>query len=157
MDILGIKPENPETLLRYMVYKTTNETLLIKSKELIKKIKFYTCSRDLNNFNLSDKDLINLSKIFYRYKKIFLAFKHNLNNAYIINRIRRLAKKNHIPCKTKVLDNILSGLYLTTEDLNKELKNITVFKKLSILQYLNKSFNIVAYLITLENGIHEKF
>ena len=142
MDILGIKPENPETLLRYMVYKTTNETLLIKSKDLIKKIKFYTCSRDLNNFNLSDKDLINLSKIFYRYKKIFLAFKYNLNNAYIINRIRRLAKKNHIPCKTKVLDNILSGLYLTTEELNKELKNITVFKKLSILQYLNKSFNI---------------
>lgn len=141
MDILGIKPENPETLLRYMVYKTTNETLLIKSKDLIKKIKFYTCSRDLKNLNLSDKDLINLSKIFYRYKKIFLAFKHNLNNAHTINRIRRLAKKNHVPCKTKVLDAIL---YMNTplEDIIKELDKITIFKKLSILQYLNKSFNI---------------
>lgn len=141
MDILGIKPENPETLLRYIVYKTTNEILLIKSKNLINKIKFNNC--DLNNFNLSNKDLINLSKIFYRYKKIFLAFKHYLNNAHTINRIRRLAKKNHVPCKTKVLDNILMGDYLTSEELNKELKNITIFKKLSILQYLNKSFNIV--------------
>jgi hypothetical protein len=90
---------------------------------------------------LSDKDLINLSKIFYRYKKIFLAFKYNLNNAHTINRIRRLAKKNHIPCKTKTLDAIL---YMDTplEDIIKELDKITIFKKLSILQYLNKSFNI---------------
>lgn len=139
MDILGIKPENPETLLRYIVYKTANETLLIKSKNLINKIKFNI--GDLNNFNLSDKDLINLSKIFYRYKKIFLAFKYNLKNAHTINRIRRLAKKNHVPCKTKVLDAIL---YMNTplEDIIKELDKITIFKKLSILQYLNKFFNI---------------
>ena len=69
-----------------------------------------------------------MSKIFYRYKKIFLAFKHNLNNAHTINRIRRLAKKNHVPCKTKVLDAIL---YMNTplEDIIKELdKRLQDFK-----------------------------
>jgi hypothetical protein len=141
MEKLGIKPENPETLLRYIVYKTTDETLLIKSRELINKIKFSSYRCDLNLLNLSDKDLINLSKIFYRYKKIFLAFKNYQNNARIINRIRRLAKKNHVPCKTKTLDAILH-MDTPIEDIIKELDKITIFKKLSILQYLNKTFNI---------------
>lgn len=104
-----IYPSNPESFFKCLVYKATGETMIIKNKELIRKIKCgeFVCFNDL-----SDDELKNLSKIFYRYKPLFLAFKQQLgwhdSNAYAINKIRKYAKKHHEPMVIGFWESILN-------------------------------------------------
>jgi hypothetical protein len=76
-DKLNMIPENPIEFLRFLIYKATGETLIIKNKELIDKIK----ESNVNVFYLFLKydDLYGfkrLAEIYYRFKIIFLAFRH---------------------------------------------------------------------------------
>lgn len=104
-DKLNIFPKDKFSLLRYLVYKSTHSSELIKSKQMINRIKVGVCS--LNN--LAEEDLIKLSSIFYRFKPIFLAFKsQSPSNAKVINKIRRLAKKYHQPMKIGFWESVIN-------------------------------------------------
>lgn len=109
-DFDGTVPEDPEMLLRYLVYSTTSSTLLIKNEELIHAIKANSkpsLGRDNKRAYkiLSKANLAELASIFFRYKPIFLAYKTWAGCAPIINRIRRLAEKYHQPQSDVTIKN----------------------------------------------------
>ena len=105
----GIKPSDPETLFRYLVYCATKETLIIKNKNLIFKIKSAMANpnrAELIN-SLTEDEMKALASIFYRYKPLFLAFK-TPETASVINRIRRLAVKYHKPQSANTIKNFVN-------------------------------------------------
>lgn len=104
-----IKPSDPETLFRYLVYRATKETLIIKNKNLILKIKSAMANpnrAELIN-SLTEDEMKALASIFYRYKPLFLAFK-TPETASVINRIRRLAVKYHKPQSANTIKNFVN-------------------------------------------------
>lgn len=106
----GIKPSDPEMLFRYLVYRATNETLIIKNQQLITKIKsaMHNNSEYVRLINsLTEDEMKALASIFYRYKPLFLAFK-TPGTASVINRIRRLAVKYHKPQSTRTIKNFVN-------------------------------------------------
>lgn len=139
----GKYPNNAISLFRYIVYVATNETLLIKNRNLIEKIK-NSCNA-FNFRNLTEKQIVALSTIFFRYKPLFLAFKCTMNSP-VINKIRRLAEKNHKPLKVGMLEAMLNADYLDAYatgkvnidvgKLNAELENCTNFKLIRLIQTL---------------------
>jgi len=94
-DLDDTVPQDPQDFLRYVIYKTTGQTLLIKNKYLIDLIKNSTAIAPYIYFNKAD--VVRLAEIFFRYKPLFLAFKSHDGCAPIINYIRRLADKFHGP------------------------------------------------------------
>jgi hypothetical protein len=93
-------PNDAMTMFRYFVYKATEQTLLIKSKDLIEKIKAskYVLPK------LSTTQLTALAEHFNRLKPLWLAFK--VNNAAIVNRVAKLSKKAHKPLPMNVMSNV---------------------------------------------------
>lgn len=103
----GIKPSDPETLFRYLVYCATKETLIIKNKNLINIIK-RAARNNIELINsLTEDEMKALASIFYRYKPLFLAFK-TPETASVINRIRRLAVKYHKPQSANTIKNFVN-------------------------------------------------
>lgn len=103
----GIKPSDPETLFRYLVYCATKETLIIKNKNLIGIIK-RAARNNIELINsLTEDEMKALASIFYRYKPLFLAFK-TPETANVINKIRRLAVKYHKPQSARTIKNFVN-------------------------------------------------
>lgn len=103
----GIKPSDPETLFRYLVYCATKETLIIKNKNLIDMIK-RAARNNIELINsLTEDEMKALASIFYRYKPLFLAFK-TPETASVINKIRRLAVKYHKPQSANTIKNFVN-------------------------------------------------
>lgn len=107
-DMDGTVPTNPTSVLRYLVYKTTEQTLLIKNQRLVRQIqanvqygKYAAVAYEI----LSRADQAGLASIFLRYKPIFLAYKKYPRCAPIINRLRRLADEYHRPLPDVTLQN----------------------------------------------------
>lgn len=92
-DEYGVYPTDKFDLLRYIVYKVTGESQIIKDKNIITRIRYG------KSFDMSKLDYValqDLSSIFYRFKPVFLGLKHNdQKNKTVINKIRRMAKLNH--------------------------------------------------------------
>jgi hypothetical protein len=78
-DKLNIIPENNIEFLRYLIYKQTKRTLLIKDKETINNLKNSNKKEALNLLNKykDQYSLIPLSEIFNRFK--ILSFQHIIN------------------------------------------------------------------------------
>lgn len=99
-DLYEIYPENPVEFFRYVIFKTTGTTLLIKNDELIEHIK-------LSKFDPSDLfetfGLERLAEIFNRFKPLFLAYKKRAGKA--INRISKLSKTYHKPLVSNPLND----------------------------------------------------
>ena len=123
-DELGIAPNKKFDLFRYIMYKTTGSTLIIKNKPTINAIISSNTQFDFNT--LSDRQLIGLASIFYRFKPLFLAFKKTCNtgayystpvtsrNAHVINKIRRMAPKYHTPLAESVMATMLGKAHDST-------------------------------------------
>lgn len=138
-DSLNTIPEDPAEFLRYLVYKATGKTMLIKSKELITEIKANANKPEvIALFDSYKYGLENLASVFYRFKPIWLAFKVK-KTSWLINKLRRLAMVYHVPVEPQFLDS-LSNVAYNTENIKKAkqyLKKITIFRKLRILLALN--------------------
>lgn len=149
---LGMTPNDKFSLLRYIVFKTTNETMLIKNKELIDKIK--TSIQPFDFTTLSEEQLKGLASIFYRFKDIFLAFrKHTHNytwvkpdklllvqvakNREIINKLRRLAPKYHKPFEAGFWETLLQNKNVTNDEIREKAKDVTNFKLVRMIQAIN--------------------
>lgn len=131
--------------VRYMVMKTTDSTMLIKSPEVLANVK--TNAHAVNtSFLKNHKDV--LSKVFNRHKRIILSLKSKKTRT-IINKITRLSKTNHVPVREAINKTFVSkALAGEIEDVSSVLNKISVrdkFKYLNMLEYkkLQKSDDVV--------------
>ena len=158
-DYFSIVPENPVEFLRYVVYRATNKTLLIKNKALTEEIKGKDNLDVSRYFDLYEKEFgfARLGEIFYRYKPIFLAFRTNTKLKRSINKIRRLAKTNHKPMKADLLNDVTAGLskgWLPDSDrFATELKKASVFRKIRLAYALKfRTTDADSILYRVRNG-----
>jgi hypothetical protein len=138
-DTLNIWPENAHNLFRLIMYKTTGVTMIVNNNETIRRIKLSGYIFDFNK--LSDADLTRLSSIFLRYKKLFLAFKHNkyVDNRSAINKLRKLAVKNHKPFKAGFWQTLFSEPK-TAEEIKAQLGELTTYKKIALMQLCKERY-----------------
>lgn len=119
-DMYGVIPTDTLEFFRYILYRTTGQSLLIKSKEVIKAITVsnYNPAVQFEQFGLEK-----LAEIFNRFKPLFLAFKPKCPKT--INKISKLSKIHHKPLVANPL-NYVTSIILTQEDLHW-LENATPF------------------------------
>lgn len=129
-----IVPKNVDDFMRLIVYKITNSTLLIKSKNVIQQIK-NTMNVAYETSYMSDKTVViiekyldayvnkygevRLAQSFNRYKSIFLALKNDYTKS-LINKISRLSKKHHKPLQKNIMSNAVDMIEkqeISTDDL----------------------------------------
>ena len=159
-DELGIAPNKKFDLFRYIMYKTTGSTLIIKNKATIKAIIRSTTQFDFTT--LSEKQLISLASIFYRFKPLFLAFKKTCNvnayystpvtsrNAPVINKIRRMAPKYHTPLAESVMSTMLGKVHDSTV-ITETVTQMNTFQIIrlmnTIIERLNHTDEKVMYIV----------
>ena len=146
-DKYNLVPEDPTQFLRYLIYKLTNKTLLIKDQDTIRNLKNASPQLALTYLNLYiDKyGIEKLQSIYLRYKKLFLALKRHDGTQYekqinkLINRINKKANKYHKPVYTSMLNTLTNDidtvdkLESRQKDIINSLNNITVFREIRIL------------------------
>ncbi len=125
----GTLPTEPVEMVRYLVYIAIGKTLLIKDAQTIAEIKASTVSVSNSIEAFGAKEL---SSVFLRYKPIFLAFKRGKDSA-CINKLRRLAVKNHVPSEPSYFETILA-FPKDVVFLAEKLKGLGNFKKITLLQ-----------------------
>lgn len=126
----GKLPVNETEMVRYLVYQVTNKTLLVQNKETFAAIKASRTdiSQDVEKYGYEK-----LASVFLRFKNLFLAFKTTKDNKKCINKLRKLAVKYHKPLAKGYFETLLSNP-ASIVDLPNRLKEITNFKKVSLLQ-----------------------
>jgi hypothetical protein len=158
-DYFNMVPENPTEFLRYLVYKTTNKTLLIKNKSMIADIKSKDnlCALKLLTKYEKQFGLGRLAEIFYRFKPIFLAFRTNRNLKTIINRIRKLAVSCHKPMPEDFLNTVTAkiknGKPVYKKTLKVELDKANIFRKIRLAYALKfRETDCDSILYRIRNG-----
>lgn len=149
--------------VRYLVKQATDNTLLIKSRDVIGKMGEYagnnrswmTTNTTANMKELKSylaKHEVPLSKVFKRHKKLIMALK-NTKTAHEINRISRLSNKYHVPIQTALnkvlLTNYLSGK-TTDFTLLDQISVRDKFKYLNLLAHKKAKADIDAF--NIRNG-----
>ena len=125
-------PNNPEELVRFLIYIATGKTLLIKSQEVLDNILRHPIM--LSKYITKD-NIKSVASVFYRYKPIFLAMKYTAENSTIVNKLRKLAVKYHQPKKPSFWSNVITS-GATCSDIIEHLDTINNFKKVAIINEL---------------------
>ena len=141
-----IYPDNAVEFFRYIIYRATDTTLLIKNDSLIELIKnsSYNPTQAFNTFGLEK-----LAEIFNRFKPLFLAFKNKAPKT--INKISKLSKTHHKPLASNPLNDVTNTL-ITDRDIHW-LDNATpfaLFKALSACYTREQGQD--AFLYRIRNG-----
>lgn len=147
-DKMDILPELPIEFFRFIIFKKTQDSLIIINKDTITKIKDsdtdvkYLFRQYDQNFGYK-----RLAEIFLRFKPIFLALRQDKRMAQIINKISHLSKKYHKPLQSSIMNDI-TGLLKNKEmsinkyaKLKKELETCNIFRKIRLLSALNYRIN----------------
>lgn len=158
-DFLNLTPENAVEFLRFLVYKATDNTLLIKNKKtvgMIKQKEGLSVTGYLSRYKQS-YGLEKLAEIFYRFKPLFLAFRTNKQSKTIINKIRKLAIKNHKPMAEDFLNTVTAkirpGMELDLVKLSYELSKANVFRKIRLAYALNfRTKDVGSIVYKVRNG-----
>ena len=180
MDATNIYGADPFNMLRYFVFKATGKAMLIKDRRTIQTIKENASKVDFTR--LSETECNILASVFYRFKPLFLAFKHTASvesakvfqneafrkaasklkaavagkptNASVINHIRRLAVSAHKPFKPGFWETIITEEKPLTEVADRLAKDgITNFKKITLMQaILAKLQNASGKMYVIRNG-----
>jgi hypothetical protein len=136
-DYYNVVPTEPVAFLRYMISKLTNESLLIKNKYLIEKIK----AADGKFLDTLLKDAPkNLASIFFRFKPLFLAMKTISNKKAFFNRLRKDANTMHKPLPEDFLNNVTGRIKnhnLTWLHLMDALEKATIWRKIRLAYALS--------------------
>lgn len=110
-DMSNEVPEAPITALRYLVYKATKATLIVKNEATCRAIKYSPMAAYRTAATVLGKNPRKMAEIFFRYKPIFLAFKSHKDCGPVINHIRRLADKYHKPLPALSFQNLTSVIF----------------------------------------------
>lgn len=137
---------NGDDVVRYICYKATNNTMLIKSKEVLEAVqKLQINSKFIRNHEMQ------LANVFNRHKNIILSLKNvgdkDVNSA--INRVTRLSKKHHKPIKQAINKHFVS-LALAGKVNDSVLDKISIrdkFKYLNLLEYKKQGFSEDVFII----------
>ena len=158
----GVVPKNNMEFLRYLIYKLTGSTLMIKSKELLSALD--SCDKDkalrmLKAYVSTPTGYRKLGEIYLTQVKYFIAMKSHSSSKtkvekelnHIINRIRKEAKHSHKSNNVNVLDR-LTSIY-KADELNKIFYYNTYVKKSQYMSSLTQSEITVDNLIELLDGV----
>lgn len=119
-DMYNVLPTDTMELFRYIIYRTTNNSLLIKNDDMIKAI----VDSSFNPSVLFNRHgLEKMATIFNRFKPLFLAYKNKCPR--IINKISKLSKTYHKPLVQNPL-NYVTSIPLKETD-NHWLDNATIY------------------------------
>lgn len=142
-----------DDVVRYMVFKTTGKSLLIKNKETIDAIKNFI-SENINNNpfneNFFTKHSYVLSEVFNRFKPLILAAK-TYNTRSIINKISRMSKFNHVPIEISLVKDFIYQCIKTKNEsernnlykiMKRDFSNRDLFKLLNYIEYKNNGLNV---------------
>ena len=140
-DAKGLYPVNPISGLRYLIYKITGNTLIIKNQRTIRVIKAKaeaSCSSyfDSKTANLPAavlrSNMIGFASIFLRYKDLFLAFKKFPGCAPLVNQLRRMADTYHKPLPEDAVQNyvqmMMKGRYMAATKVLNDADNRSLIK-----------------------------
>ena len=133
-DLLGIFPNDKFELIRYIVYKATGLSTIIKNRTMLQTIRMN--ARKVDFQKLTEKQCISLASIFFRYKDILLMFK-TPQNAPVINKIRRLANKYHKPMVAGMWETLTTGKY-DVETVYTQSAELTNYKLITLIQMLKE-------------------
>lgn len=146
-DLLEKLPSDEFGMLRCIVYKYTGSAMLIKDKKTLYTISGkngyqYSQTGKFDLSVLSDQQMKVLSRIFYRYKPIFLAMKGGKNSA-VINKIRKYANVYHKPLKKGFWEICLTSecqQQPTTAlaEAEKEVGSLNNFRKVQLMQSIKE-------------------
>jgi len=143
-ELFGIVPSDPEEWIRFLMFKLTDSSLLIKNRETRKLI--YMASKNPVKMVFFEKMLNeapkNLASIFYRYKMIFLALKKISKNKTFFNKLRRQAPKMHVPIKSDYFSTIISQIQSDKFNIS-EFKTKLEFSKISIFRKIRLSESLM--------------
>ena len=145
----GIYPSQPVEFLRYLVFRATESTLLIKNSDSITAIKEkkLDVSESLEKFGLAK-----CAEIFRRFKPLWLAFKANPKNVSRINEISRLSRRHHVPLPLDVL-NTVTHIHHSETAIREALTRVNNFRKIRLLNALHtRRSGVDAYLYRIRDG-----
>lgn len=163
-DLLGKLPNDEFGMLRCIVYKYTGSAMLIKDKKTLYTISGkngfqYSQRGEFDLSVLSDQQKKVLSRIFYRYKPVFLAMKGGKNSA-VINKIRKYADVYHKPLKKGFWEICLTRecqeqptTALTQAE--KEVESLNNFRKIQLMQSIKERLlckDNVGKMFVIRNG-----
>jgi hypothetical protein len=158
-DYLNIVPSDPTEFLRFVVYRATGKTLLIKNPGLIEEIKAAQPTSFVRYFDLYEKEygLQRLAQVFYRFKPLFLALRTNTKMKQMVNRIRRLAVTHHKPMTPDLLNSVTAtlanGVPIGDKVLSDALASTTTFRKIRLAYALKfRTSNANSILYHIRNG-----
>ena len=164
-----IVPEDPLEFLRYLVFSLTKQTLLIKNKSLI--VKLRGCDRekclDLLKRYLEPEEGVSrypqLASIYWRYKDLFLALKDtNITDIKktkdtkkintIMNRLDRYSVKYYRSIGLSKLDKVSD---ISTNITEKDLQNVSIFRLVRLYNVINHKLNtkIDCRMFNIRNGM----
>ena len=159
-DHYGIVPSEPVEFLRHLISKITDESLLIKNDKLIATIK-ESSGKFLDD--LIKKAPENLASIFYRFKPLFLAMKSISKNKAFFNKLRKQAKKIHVPKPEDYLESVtfrIKGDRLDLDVLKKKLESASIFRKIRLgnaLKYRTLVTDSIVYRVRNGRGWATEF
>lgn len=154
-----VLPADEFGMLRCLALKYTGRAELIKSKATIATIKAKADDMrgDSPLLDLSEEQIKRLSRIFLRFKPIFLAMKGTMKFQSkvrrIVNRLRRLAEKNHKPFKIGFWESIVKTEH-PIDEVKKHLEDLDNFRKIRLMMLCKErmTFQTTSGVFTIRNG-----
>ena len=143
-----------DDVVRYIVFKCTENSLLIKSPEVVSQVT--SNGKNVSNSFLRDHSIL-LSQCFNRHKRIIMALKigtKDTTRRAIINRITRLSKQTHVPIHQPKSKTFIADAFSNNE--NYEYGVLTTFSlrdKLKLLNLLGyKKERLKSDIFVIRNG-----
>lgn len=134
---------NGDDIVRYMVFKATGDTMLVKSRETINEI---SCNKLVFNEQFFNKNESLLAEVFNRHKKIIMAAK-GTHNRSAINRVSRLSKSLHKPVYEAVSKRFIAERMKGNDVSVKKLSTRDKMKILNVIEWHLGRFSTEMYQI----------
>lgn len=143
-DEMGLVPGDPVEFLRYVTYRLTGTSMLIKNEAsraaLAAGAKNQATALSLL-FERYDRDhgLSRLGEVFNRYKPLLLALRATPEMRPVINKVRRSAKTNHKPMKADYLNEVTARIKdgsLSIRELDAAMRDANTFRKARLARAL---------------------
>lgn len=153
----GVLPADEFGMLRCIAFAYTGRMELIKSKATIAVIKAKDAKFGFRSplLDLTDEQEKHLSRIFFRFKPIFLAMKGSKDGKVgsVVNRLRRLAEKNHKPFKIGFWESIIKTEH-PIDEVKKRLADLDNFRKIRLMMLCKErmNFKTTSGVFTIRNG-----